>query len=43
MSTTVMRTTRNPCRNEEATIRFMIEAVRGADPAGGRGTLIDFA
>jgi hypothetical protein len=43
MSTSVMRTMRKPCPSEEATIRSMIEAVRGEDPVGGRGSLIDSA
>jgi hypothetical protein len=38
-----MSTTRNGCPNEEATIRFMIEAVRGVEAAGGGSALIDSA
>jgi hypothetical protein len=34
---------RKDCRNEEATIRFMIEGLRGEDPFGGKTSLIDFA
>jgi hypothetical protein len=43
MSTSVMRTVRNGCRKDEATIRFMIEALRGAEPSGGSCALIDSA
>ena len=31
-----MSTTRNRCRSDEATIRLMIDAVRGVGPAGGK-------
>src|SRR5450755_45647 len=35
--TSVMRMTRNGCRSEEATIRFIIDAVRGGGGGGGGG------
>jgi hypothetical protein len=38
-----MRMRRKPCRSDEATIRFIIEAVRGGDCGGGRTALIGFA
>ncbi len=38
-----MRTMRKDCLNEEVTIRFMIERLRGADSPGGTGSLIEFA
>jgi hypothetical protein len=38
-----MSTTRNPCRSEEVTIRFMKEGDRGAEPCGVGSALIDFA
>ncbi len=41
--TTVSSTTIRRCRSDEATIRFMIEAVRGCEPGSGRDALIDFA
>jgi isocitrate dehydrogenase len=43
MSITVIRPMRKGWRSEEATIRFMIDAVRGVDPFGGNGSLIESA
>jgi len=31
------------CRNDAATMRFIIDGVRGAGPVGAEDSLIDFA
>jgi hypothetical protein len=38
-----MRPTSKGCRNEEATMRSMIDALRGADPFVDGGELIESA
>jgi hypothetical protein len=43
MSKMVMSTTRKRCSNDEATMRLMIEPLRGAGTLGGGSALIDFA
>ena len=43
MSTSVMRMTKKPWRNEEITTRFMNDAERGVEPFGVGSALIDFA
>ena len=40
ITTSVMKTTTNRCLNDEATIRFIIEAVCDGDPVSGRWSLI---
>jgi hypothetical protein len=43
MSTSVMSATSKGWRNEDATMRSIIDALRGADPFAGRGELIGSA
>jgi hypothetical protein len=43
MRITVMSAIRNDWRNEETTMRFMRERLRGVEPSAGEGALIDSA
>jgi hypothetical protein len=41
--TSVIRPTRKRCPNDDATILFMIEGLRGGRGGGGKSSVIDFA